>query len=61
MREITVWKRFNEKEQRWKHNHIEDGHVTGIKPTGTAEQTLAWSKGTWMFFHKHLDNNQVII
>lgn len=60
MKPITVWKKFNEKEQQWEHNHIQDGHVIGDKPTGTKEQTAAWAKGTWVFFHKHLDSNQVI-
>jgi hypothetical protein len=61
MKAITIWKKFNEKEQVWKHNHIQDGHVVGNKPLGNKEQTTAWSKGTWMFFHKYLDSNQVII
>ena len=60
MKAITVWKKFNEKGQRWEHNHIEDGHIIAARPTGTEEQTNAWSKGTWMFFHKYLDDNQVI-
>jgi hypothetical protein len=63
LKPITVWEKFNVKEQRWDHNHIEDGHVpiNQNKPTGTPEQTKTWESGTWMFFYKYLDGKQRVI
>lgn len=60
MKKITIWEKFNEKKQIWEHNHIEDGHIIANKPTGTKEQNIAWMKGTWRYFHKHLDSNHVV-
>jgi hypothetical protein len=63
MKPITVWKKFNVKEQRWEFNHIEDGHVPVAqdKPTGRPEQTKIWKTATWIFEHKHLDDKQRVI
>jgi len=60
MKPITVWRKFNVETQRWEHNHIENGHVVANKPTGTAHQTKAWEKSTWMFEHKHLNDQEVV-
>ena len=60
MKPVTVWTRFNENSQQWEHNHIEDGHVNGVKPLGTESQTNNWAKGIWTQEYKHLDNNKVV-
>ena len=60
---ITVWHRFNEKEGKWDFNHIEDGHIDTdqyLKPLGNKEQTVNWSKGTWMHRSKYLKDNVVV-
>ena len=62
MKPITTWSRFNKDTRKWMHNHIENGHMGNkqLKPTGTKAQTVNWSKGMWMYEHKHLHDNKVV-
>ena len=58
---VTVWKRFDEKKEIWKHNHIEDGHVTGEVPTPkTVEQAESWKSAYWWKQFGEIDNTGTV-
>jgi len=55
---ITEWTRRIDR--IWAHNHIQNGHVEGDKPTGEPHQTANWAKGEWKKEHKYLVDNKVV-
>jgi len=57
---ITSWSKYNRKTKQWRHNHIEDGHITKDFPTGTSEQTEAWKSGLWTQYYEYMDSNRVV-
>ncbi len=58
---VTVWKKFNVKSQKWDHNHIEDGHVSGNKPIGNTTQTKNWDEGTWIYEQLYITKDYKVI
>ncbi len=47
-KQITIWESWDQKTDRWNHNHIEDGWVEGSKPTPKSkEQKKPWSGQAW--------------
>lgn len=55
---ITIWRRISgsDNELIVEHNHIEDGHVGGIKPIGHA----SWIKYIWLKSFGYLVNHKVV-
>lgn len=48
----TVWKRYDQEEKKFKHNHLELGWALVDKPVGKFDhQTSSWRKGLWMKEH----------
>lgn len=60
-RKITVWERWDEKDSIWKHNHIESGWVTIVRPVGSAQQTKTWKTINWRYYWKHLNDLCVVV
>lgn len=56
---ITIWYRLVD--DKYEHNHIEDGWVEGLKPVGKFDhQTKNWSKGTWVSERAWLIDGKVV-
>lgn len=52
---VTVWLRFDTKKQKWKHNHIEDGHVYPAKPIAKSDNQLdQWKNARWKKEYRHM-------
>ncbi len=56
---ITTWSRLTKGE--YKHNHIEEGHVTNDKPTGQPHQTKSWKDGVWEKEWYWLDKDNKVV
>ena len=62
MKEIIVWRRFDNKIKKFIHNHIEDGHINNSKPIGKFKhQTVSWSSGKWEREEAYLDKGNNIV
>lgn len=47
-KQITIWKRWDDKKKKFMHNHIEDGHSRNDLPTPIHEkQRSAWDEILW--------------
>lgn len=50
MEPVTKWKRWNDLERRWEHNHIEDGHIPygqeSPQPRFPAQRS--WKGARWL-------------
>ena len=61
MQSITIWKRFNEKKQKYEHNHIEDGYLTEDTPIARSdEQVKAWDNSYWRKKFRYLKDGKVV-
>jgi hypothetical protein len=46
--DITIWERWNKKEKRFEHNHIENGTVRDDAPMPNSEmQKASWTGVRW--------------
>ena len=61
MKKITVWYRFNFKNKKWEHNHIETGHINNEYPIGDKNQTKIWKNCKWKYEHRYLSINSEVI
>lgn len=61
MNEITVWERKDKKTDKWKHNHIEAGHIIALVPCGSLWQTEVWATCEWRFSHCFLNENDKVV
>jgi len=61
MQPITVWEKFSKKKQKYEHNHIEDGHLTGDTPIArTEEQKKEWDNTYWRKKFGYLKDGKVV-
>ncbi len=60
---ITVWERYNQKLDKWEHNHISDGFSESEEdPVPNSKlQKRSWPGGIWRKFKAHLEENSVVI
>ena len=63
MKKITVWKVWNDGNQRWEHNHIEDRWVPAMQKCPIPKFTSQnwWSKAGWIKRRVHIDKTGKII
>ena len=53
--DITIWKRFNEQDKVWEHNHWDYGLLTVDTPPSTwPDQIKNWKKAKWQRTHGKL-------
>lgn len=55
---VTIWKRYNDGERIWEHNHIEVGHVQPEQqyplPIVDCKVQRSWANGAWLKTHAYL-------
>lgn len=60
-KQVTVWYKLDEKTEKYKLNHIDNGHVLEDGPAPTSEeQAKAWKDATWKKEHRIMVNNKIM-
>ena len=58
---ITVWERFDEKSESFKHNHIADGWGSDKMPVAESDiQKKSWKNAKWRCTFTHLKGGKII-
>jgi hypothetical protein len=61
MKKVTLWHQQNQRGEM-EFNHLEDGHVHGLRPQPKSEQQQrAWSRGVWSYEHAYLDAHSKVV